>query len=205
MARIPHHMNIGRIDGIKSRNGFSLLEMVIALGIFASVLALAVQIVLSTSDAQVRSSLQRAVQDNIRYSIEYMNKELRTARGITTTHNDGSSCGQQEFCERIRFTNDRAQQIMYCTLDNVLIRSKPLDGVGGNCDPLDPESINIHLTSNDVTINSLFFYVAGSGAGSSDGQPMVTATINVTGTTGKARTAVNMHLQTTVVQRLRDF
>ena len=205
MAHISNHMNRGRIDGIKSRNGFSLLEMVIAIGVFASVLAISVQIVLSASDAQVRSSLQRAVQDNIRYSIEYMNKELRTARGITTLHDDGSSCGPQAFCERIRFTNDRAQQIMYCILNSVLIRSKPLGGAGGDCDPLDPESINIHLTSNDVTINSLFFYVAGNAAGSSDGQPIMTATINVTGTTGKARTAVNMHLQTTVVQRLRDF
>ena len=186
----------------KSQKGFSLLEMIVAIGIFGAIVTLSVNIVVIAGAAQVKASLLRAVQDNIRFAIQFMNKEVRTSHALTSHHADGTLCSSGTLCDQIRFINDRGDTIAYCVLDNVLIRSKAQGGVGGDC--TDPGT-NIHLTSDDVQVNSVQFYVVGDQVGPADGQPMITMIMDFEAKTSKQKDITAMHLQTTVTQRFRDI
>lgn len=178
-----------------AQEGFTLLEMVIAIGIFGVVVWGAVGIVINATELQAKAGELRTLQDNVRFAVEYMSKELRTGKNLTT-----SACTTPPFCGRVSFTNDRGQSIMYCVSNAILIRS-----VVGNCD-LNPndETVNIHLTSDDIFVNSIGFYVTGNNPGPSDGQTTTTITMKVSSVTGKFKTQTDMNLQTTVVQRLRE-
>ncbi len=177
-----------------SNKGFSLLEMVVAIGIFSVAVWGATDIVVIASQAQAKASELRNIQDNIRFALEYVSKELRTGKSITTSSCSGS------LCQRVQFTNDRAQSIMYCVSDSVLIRS-----VNDNCTNLGDETKNIHLTSDEVRVNSINFYVRGNTAGPSDGQPITTILMKVSSNPGKVKLQTSMDLQTSVTQRLRDL
>lgn len=183
------------------QNGFSLLEMVVAIGIFGSVVALAVNIVLLASDAQVRASLLRAVQDNVRFAIQFMNKEIRTGRSVTLHNSDGSACAAASLCDQIRFTNQEGEAVAYCVLQNALVRSKKINGTGGDC-----TANNFNLTSPDIIVNKVSFYVVGNQLGSSDGQPMITSVMDFEAKNiERQKATTKMQMQTTSTLRLLDF
>lgn len=180
---------------IDLREGFSLLEMVIAIGIFSVAIWAATGIVINATDLQAKASELRNLQDNVRFAVEYMSKELRTGQNVTT-----SACSAPPFCERVSFTNDRGQSIMYCVRNFILIRS-----IIGNCDSNpDDETKNIHLTSDDILVDFIFFRVVGNAPGPSDGQTMTTLTMKAASLPGKTKAQTDLNLQTTVTQRLRE-
>src|SRR3989344_1458385 len=60
------------------RSGFTLLEVVVATGLFSVIMVLAVSVILAISGAEVKSRNTQTIQDNLRYTLESMTRELRT-------------------------------------------------------------------------------------------------------------------------------
>ncbi len=184
----------------KSQNGlsggFTLLEMVISTGLFGTLVVAAVSITLLASNAQIKAADIQAIQDNIRFSLELLTKELRTGRNYTLTSVCAASGSEISFDStsgrRFYFLNSATQTIHRATQDLT------------SADCSNPQKA-VPFTAEEVIVDRLSFRLIGQNVGSGDGQPLVTVNLRVRSREVKFGAETTMNLQTTVVQRLRDL
>ena len=194
--------NIKRLlktSGWSVASGFTLLEMVISMGIFSVLVIAATGIMIQVSNARIKVSNTQATQDNIRFSLELITKEMRTGSSYTlTTH--GNACGGAASGSNpteISFTTAANETRVYY----VHPATQTIMRITGstNCTNAVP------FTSEDVFVDRFNFILRGTNAGPSDGQPMVTITLRVRSRSPKLHLESTMDLQTTITQRFRDI
>ncbi len=183
----------------KRINGFTLIEMVVALGVFSIIAVIVAGALLSMSDAQKKAIALRLAQDNIGYTFETMTKEIRTGHsyhcGIGNDYfniapRDCISPGGPSFI----FINALGQTIIY--------RLRLTSGQGQIERSANGGGTFSALTSPEVNVNRLTFYVRGAPENDKL-QPLVTIILNGTaGETARVKTSINV--QTTISQRLLD-
>ena len=189
----PARKRARRAWGGQSLTGFTLLEMVISIALFSAALLASVAVVLAAVTAQNKVAEFRRTQDDVRFGVEYLAKEIRTGTGFTTA---GTCIGG--WCPELRFTNDRNIPVRYCLNNDALSRKA---GVGLACN-----SLSTFLTSSDIRVTLLQFRLVGGAVGPSDGQPMVTIVLRGESLASqKARVRTDINIQTTITQRLRDY
>lgn len=179
------------------KGGFTLLEMVISTGIFAVLIVSAIGITLGVSNAQVKASNIQVIQDNIRFSLELIAKEMRTGSGYQLTAKCAPTGSEITFTTsleqaRTYFLEQSAKSIMRATQS---ITSADC----GNPAKVAP------ITSEEVVVDNFLFTLRGEAPGAGDGQPRATITMKVRSKSAKYLLESSMSLQTTVVQRLRDL
>jgi len=74
-----------------SRNGFSLLELIIYIAILSVVMLVIVGIFLSISTGRGKSESQSEVDSNLRFAVDKITGDLMTATSITTPASAGSA------------------------------------------------------------------------------------------------------------------
>ena len=176
-----------------SLTGFTLIEIIIALSIFTAALMITGGIIAAATSAQRKVTEFRRVQDNVRFALEYLSREIRTGKNMTTT------CGNGVWCSNITLCNDRGEIIRYSVASSVLVRFHV-----GNCTG-SADSGNINLTSDEIRVNSVSFNLIGGVVGPADGQPHVTVVFRGASVPGLASVQTDMNFQTTITQRLRDY
>ncbi len=190
---------------IKNFNaGFSLIEMIVALAVFASAAIISIGAMLSMNDAQQKILALRVAQDNLSYALDTMGKEIRTGTlyycgnsiPATLYATDCSISGGSVFS----FRNTNGTQVNYRVVGGRLERSTSTGAVIDTMFVTAPQVV--------VNIENMTFYVRGAGNGTSPTpvdyiQPKVL--IILSGTSGlkeKVKTRINM--QTTISQRSLD-
>lgn len=189
----------------RQRAGFTLLEMVVALGIFAVAMVLAVGVVLSIFNARVKATTLQNVQDNIRYTFELMSRELRIGSQYS-----GTSCGANG-CSQINFRwvdplTAATEMRGYCR-DTISGRGVIRRLYGGvvSC------SLGTIMTADNVSVDRLLFLIDGATPNADsverakDGQPRLTILMQVTSQDPRPALSSAMNLETTVVQRILGF
>ncbi|MDO8500168.1 MAG: prepilin-type N-terminal cleavage/methylation domain-containing protein [bacterium] len=169
--------------------GFSLLEMMISTGIFSVVILTAVGAMLSLNQAQIKAQNVQNIQDNIRFTLEAMTKELRTGMNYNPV-----SCGVHG-CTEIDFNRQEGTLVGYC-LDSGVIKRFVSPVICASGSP---------VTSSAVVIDTLYFYVTGRIPGPADGQPRITVTIAAHSVNPTLRLNTALNIETTVTARLRDL
>jgi len=160
---------------MNSNKGFTIIEMVVAVGVFAVVMTVSLAAFLNVSDIQKRAEALRVINDNLNFSLETMMREIRAGN----TYGAGGTS--------FDFTDIDGNQIFY-RLNAGRIEKK----VGSGS--------YLALTAPEVNITKLLFISRGELAG--DGlQPRVT--IVITGSAGE-KTVIKLNLQTTISQRKID-
>ncbi len=168
--------------------GFTLLEMIVALGVFAIAALISVSSLLALTDAQGKAFAIENSYDNLRFVVEAMAKDLRTGTlyYCGTSPDDIPAIPVSQPCvgggQSLTYKNAGEEIIAYRILNNKI--EKFVDGnlIGA-------------MTSDDLTIEQLVFYViSGSGL-----QPRITITMR--GSAGLGREKSTFNLQTTVSQR----
>lgn len=181
-----HHWHTLRI-ALASSGGFTLLEMMIATGIFAVVMITAVGAMLALNQAQVKAQNIQNIQDNIRFALESMTKEMRTATNFSPAACDG--------CTELHFVRQDGANIGYCLNGGAIQKFLP-PVVCASGSP---------VTSAAVQVNKLYFFVSGATLGPSDGQPRVTVITEARSVNPSLQFDTTFNLQTTVTARLRDL
>ncbi len=154
--------------------GLTLIELIVAIGIFGLVVTMAVSIFVIALLSQRRIIALRNVEDNTRFALESMAREIRTGKNFS---GNGSL---------LSFTNAKGESVIY-RLNNDMVE-KSSDG-GTNY---------FSVTGSEATIDYLNFYL--SGQATSDGlQPRITITIGITSQVGNQ--SVNSKVQTTISER----
>jgi len=180
------------------KSGFTLLEMIISIGIFSVIVIAAIGITLSVSNAQIKTANIQAIQDNIRFSLELITKEMRTGSKYTLTSICAGPGSEISFDtaldeKRVYFLDSANKRIMRA---KEMITTSDCDGSSKKAAP---------FTAEDVFVDRLIFLTTGNLRGPVDGQPRITILLKVRSKSPKFELESSMDLQTTVVQRFRDL
>jgi len=170
--------------------GFTLLEMIISIGIFSALVVASIGVMLGVSNAQLKAANIQATQDNIRFSMELMTKEMRTGSQYALS----SFCASGSRTEMSFLTSASERRVYYRDGDRLMRLVGTTD-----CSRAKP------LMADEVAVELLRFQVGGTASGASDGQPWVMTAIGVRSKSGKQAFESRMDLETMVVQRLRDL
>jgi len=182
--------------------GFTLLEMIISIGIFSVLVVTSIGVMLGISNAQLKAANIQATVDNIRFSMELMTKEMRTGSQYALSSFYGAQPG-----EELSFVTSAGERRVYYLSGGTIMRlaaslscliQTPLV-VTAQCPSPKP------LMADEVTVERLRFKIGGITPGSSDGQPWVMVAMSVSSKGGKQAFESRMDLETMVVQRLRDL
>jgi prepilin-type N-terminal cleavage/methylation domain-containing protein len=170
--------------------GFTLIEVMTAVSIFAIVMTISLGSIVGIFDANRKTRTLKAIMGNLNLAIESMSKEMRYGQnyhcgsGTITTPQNCAGGGTL-----ISFLSSEGSQITY-TLSGTTIE-KEVDGGGF-----------IPITAPEVIIDSLTFYTLGAGTGNTL-QPKTT--IRIKGHAGSDKSRSDFILQTLVSQRLPDL
>lgn len=163
------------------QQGFTLVEIIVAIGIFTAVITMALATFLNISDIQRKAGALRAINDNLNFALEVMSREIRTGKNYCA-----SPCSASSF----NLTNSQNDDIVYRLNNNSIERSS------------DGGISFLRLTSPEIKIENLVFIVSGEPAGDQR-QPKVTLILNGSSTDSKMG-EVKLNIQTTVSQRRLD-
>ena len=170
-----------------SNQGFTLLEMIVAIGIFSIVSLISVRVVLTLNSVQKKAINVQNTHDNIRFALEAM------ARDIRTGENYKSGCDWPTGCNSFSFERSTTGGSVTYFLDTSGGSSviKRQEGAG----------TPLPLTDPQRAITRLRFYVTGVAAVRSE-QEKVTIVVEVeSGIPTRQTEFANLQLQTTVSKR----
>lgn len=182
--------------------GFTLLEMLVAIFIFTIVVTVAASAIINIINVNRKSRELQTVMGNINLAIESLSRDIRfgsnySCNNSTALYPDVATDCSGNGVEQISLARN-GQRIVYN-----LFRD-PLAGGKGKLvktvyDPGPPVStISNDMTSTEVDITKLAFYVVGVGGSNPHPRVLITLSGLVKFTTGEPTT---FSIQTTVAQR----
>lgn len=133
-----------RISASNRKNGFTLIEILVAVGVFSLISAIIFNVFNTGSRIKNKIFSSQNVRSEIQYAIELMGREIRMMQDISN-----SDAGTND--SEISFDNSQCRDVNYCLAD-----------ADGTCDPVNGEYIarnNEVFTSSDVKIEKLVFYI----------------------------------------------
>ena len=176
------------------KKGFTLAEMIVALGVFSVAITIALAGFVNILDMQKRADAIRTAYDSLDFVMEIMSREIRTGTEYCISSSQGScspsffhftpASNSGENTAAYRINNNRIEIAVMPKLQSI------------------QASDWIAFTPLEVKINNLKFKVTGNSLNDSI-QPMVTIIIQAEATV-KQGANVQLNLQTTVTQREID-
>lgn len=177
----------------KNKNGFSLVEIIVAVGLFTVVATVSIGAILSVFDANKRSQSSKTVVDTLNLALEDMARSIRF--GTVYHCGSGGTLTEPENCtngDDFIAVNFEGATIVYRKNGNTIQKSSN-GGTGYST-----------ITATNVVIQNLDFYVFGATDNPSIVQPYVIAVIK--GYVGSKPTQQSVFsIQTVMSQRILDL
>ncbi|MSR87888.1 MAG: type II secretion system protein [Candidatus Zambryskibacteria bacterium] len=177
------------LTDVMKNKGFTLVEIMTAISIFAIIMTISLGSILGIFDASRKARSLKSVMNNLNLVIESMSKEMRYGRNyhcgsgtVTTPQNCPSGDSLMSF-----LSSDGAQ-VTY-TLSGTSIQKQVGSGAF------------LPVTAPEVIIDGLTFYTLGAGTNNTL-QPKVN--ISIKGHAGSDKNRSDFVLQTLVSQRFLD-
>ncbi len=177
------------------QRGYTLLEMIVSLGIFSLVMVVVTGAYLTLISLDRQSRAQNQLVATLSFAVESMARSMRTGTEYKCdTSSAVPNCPGGDGGTSISFKNSEGEIIIY---------RKKTDGTIGQCTGSCTDATAIALTDPRISIDTLKFYVRGVGVG--DGvQPQVTMIITGSMETDEG-TSTNFTIQTGATQRFIDL
>ena len=181
----------------QNKNGFTLVEMIVSIGLFTIALFIASSAFLAVLNADRKSRATRIAIDNLNLSLEDMSRRIKTGAayqcmGILaiTTGANTADCTAPGGTSIIFTEQDGTTRTKYELVGNSIRRTV---GIG----------TTLNATAPEITINNLRFVVGGTAGNPDTLQPYVI--ILVDGVTNIGAVASSFRIQTMVTQRGYDI
>lgn len=184
----------GQFSG--SSKGFTLVELMVAVSLFAIIMTISMGSILSVFDANKKSQTLRTVMDNLNFTMEAMTRTIRFGGTYHCDSTQGDITLPRDCADgatSLALKASDGTRVVYKLSGTRIARS-----INGGAD--------YYLTSNDMAIQNLTFRVFGSPPYSSGGdlfQPQVIIVIKGFAGT-KTTSQSSFSLETTVSQRQFD-
>ena len=182
--------------------------MMVSVAIFTVVMTIALGALLSMSESDRKAQTFKSVINNLNFSMDSMTRSIRTgqvyhcdiAQGTVSSVRDCKDISQGGPASSFAFKAADGTTVSYCLYNNSILRE--ITPAGSTPDTSCTASGFGSITSPEVRIDALNFYVTGSTVG--DGiQPKVTILISGMVTVTATQTST-FNLQTSVTQRIYD-
>jgi prepilin-type N-terminal cleavage/methylation domain-containing protein len=179
----------------QKRKGFTLVELIVAMGIFGFAATFAIASLLALVSVQRKAMATQEAFDNVRFALEFMAKETREAKTIMNPCADG---GDPTFlCEESLILVRGAARTNFVTY------SWRVDSTTGRKSLWRRETdggtliSDYPLTDDRMRINHAAFYISNDASITDNYQPYVIFVINATaGDLTKPSEQATVHLQT---------
>jgi prepilin-type N-terminal cleavage/methylation domain-containing protein len=182
----------GATNQIKlNSSGFTLIETVVALGIFSIFTILIVSSFSQYTFSQKRDIGEQELQEDARLALEVINREIRTGFGNTYS-SDGST---------LSFINQNGQCAFFTLINKALMRAEN-SPMGSAC--VQPENFTVYqpLTNPGTEIHALNFIVDqatfDNDNPANNQQGLVTTTLTAI---ARDKPELPLHIQTTITSR----
>lgn len=163
-----------KIKNHNEEKGLTMIELIVSIGIFGLVIGMTVGIFVLALSSQRRIIALRNTEDNVRFTVEAMAREIKTGKNFT-----GNS-------STVSFTNAKGETVVY-RLNGQAVEKSSDGGVSYSV-----------VTGTEVTVNYLNFYFMHQ-APEEGLEPRITVTIGVTSSVGNQ--TANLKIQTTISGR----
>jgi prepilin-type N-terminal cleavage/methylation domain-containing protein len=175
----------------KNQKGFTLIELMTAVSIFAIVMTISLGSIVGVFDANRKSRAMKSVMSNLNLAVESMSKEMRFGKNYHcgTTGQETSPQNCSSGATYLSFLDNGGEQVVY-RLNNQAIE-KNIQNRGF-----------IAITAPEVVVDNLVFYTLGAGTGNTL-QPRILMIVKAHSGTGPERS--DLVLQTLVSQRAIDI
>ena len=176
----------------KIKNGFTLIELMVAMSIFIIIMMISMGSIIGIFDANRKSRSLKTVLNNLNLAVESMSKEMRFGKNY---HCGSGTITVPQNCPSgdtlMSFLSSDDLQITY-RLNGTTIEKKTED------------EIYLPVTGQEIIIDDLTFFTLGAGIENAPQlQPKVIIKIKSHSGTGKGQT--DFTLQTLVSQRNFDI
>jgi prepilin-type N-terminal cleavage/methylation domain-containing protein len=168
---------------IGTRKAFTLVEIVVAVAVFAVIVLAAVRVFQSSLQAQRDINWDYTLQSDSQYFLGVMARELSGALK--------SSAGECDVAAGYTFATDGATLNFKNSSSQCVIYASEANG-GVDRIKVDRDGSSSYLSGLGVDVNALAFSVADSGATTS--QPLVTINLRFTSLNSTTTTAINTQL-----------
>ena len=159
------------------RRGFILIELLVAMAIFVVVITIVFDLFSSAIRGQRRVIAMQNTQENARFMLEFMAKEIRMS----------VVSGSNGISGNLSITRSDGDIVTYSIANGKIIRNSPSSNDAISAD-------EVYVTGN--------FYLEGMGA--DNAQPKVTIALKVQGVGSRPEEQAFMNVQTTLSQRVLD-
>lgn len=178
---------VNRFVLIREHQGFTLVELIVAVGLFSVIVSIAIGGFVRAFRTQRQVAGLIVANSNVSLALEQMAREIRTGRNFCRPDAQGNPTCPPSPSDRLVFVNSAAETVTYRLNGDVIER-----GVG---------SIFENITGDNVNIRYLRFILFGHLRG--DGwPPRITVSVGVSSKKGGSEAVVSV--QTTVSARLLD-
>jgi prepilin-type N-terminal cleavage/methylation domain-containing protein len=191
-----------------SPRGFTLIELMVSVAIFAIVMVIALGALLSISAADRKAETIASVMNNLNFAIESMTRNIRTGVDYHCTTVGGGDCTSGS--DLFKFTAANGLETVY-KFDNSALCQQTGAVQGCIVRSTDGGSTYAAITAPEVVVTNvsgtggLTFYLRGSALGSSGDNAQPNVVITITGYVQVNPTQkANFALQTSATQRLYD-
>lgn len=190
---------------IIKKGGFSLIEIMVSLAIFSIVVLVATGALLSIINANKKTQALKAVVNNFNFALENMARNIRVGKNYHCDANivpqkDRRDCPSPGWEPSMVFKAAETNFTTAYQLNNGAIEKH---------DNLDnPNESFVPLTSPEVEITDLRFYVTGNAPGASGDNLQPKVRLVVKGkmkNNAKLKLDTTFNIQTTLTQRVLDF
>jgi prepilin-type N-terminal cleavage/methylation domain-containing protein len=184
---------IKKIHKKVSERGFTLIEIMVSLSVFIIIMTISLGSILSILEANDKSQTKKTAMDNLNFAVESMSRTVRFSTNYycgTTSTNPPPALDCASGGSSLSVRGPSGVLITYSLSGGRIIKT-----VNGSASP---------VTSSEITVNRLTFYVFNSALYPDLGQPKVLVVLS--GTVGnKASTQSVFNLQTLMSQRKIDI
>jgi len=193
---------------LKNKRGFTLIEVMVSVSIFSIVMLVATGAVFSIVEANKKTHTIKSVMANLNFALESIARDVRV--GSNFSCNSGGDCvsaGGDVFSYKANRsligsinTNDTVE---YSLVDET-VGGKTVKRIRKTItgDSLTPTPL--FITAREIYIESLKFYVIGSGTVASGDYKQPKVVITIKGYAGSGNTRSDFDIQTTISQRSID-
>lgn len=190
---------------LNNKKGFSLLEMLVAIGIFMTIVTIAISALISIIGANKRAQAIKNTIDTVNFVIESMSRDIRSGTGYDCSPNDPSSMDCLVGSSAFKYINGSGETVTYEF--NSSDEGDILTRIKGEYDENNAANTNVLISRDSgVNLDNMKFYVIGSDDENKPigerTQPRVIITASGKIET-KEGTSSSFNLQTTISQRYR--
>ena len=169
-----------------SKSGFTLVEMLVAVGIFVIVAFIVTSVFITLANANRKAQSIRLVMDNLNFAIDSIALKMREGTDYDCPDDQGNNCNE------VSFRTSDSQFITY------YLRDDDVDGksvgriftcTGSGCTDGTP------ITAEQVDITNFIVKI------NRDPGPRALATLLIQGSAGAGKTVTRFNIQTSVAER----